>query len=490
MRVLGRIRLSRFSDESTSVERQRELIQRWADDNGHDVIGWAQDTDVSGSIDPFKTPALGPWLTDERAHDWDILVAWRLDRIARNARYMSKLFEWCYEHDRTLTTVSDSIDLSTTNGRMIATIIASLAEAELDAIRERTRSGRKKLVALGRWYGGRVPYGYRKRKLDTGGYTLDRDPVAAANLDSVIDRVLSGESNASIARSLNDAGVPAPSDHARAAAGKPTKQARWSPSTMADMLRSQSLLGQQHHNGNLVVDDRGEPVLIGPPLVDFQRWQRLQHTLEARQPQRHVQRRNSSPLIGVAVCWECGRNLQVQRMTAKGLRYYRCVNRCTQSLDADELEQDVAEGFLSEIGDLDELERVFIPGEDHTARLDEERSVHAELLAMFVSAGSRSTREQIQSQLEHVDARIQELEKLPATESRVEYRSTGRTYREAWESSDTDGRRALMQQAGVKARAKVTGRAANGRGGGVRSFEIQIPHDIRERLQRDTDSRG
>ena len=46
--VLGRIRLSRATDESTSPERQREVMDSWAKSNDHEVVGWAEDLDVSG----------------------------------------------------------------------------------------------------------------------------------------------------------------------------------------------------------------------------------------------------------------------------------------------------------------------------------------------------------------------------------------------------------------------------------------------------------
>lgn len=138
-RVLGRLRISRATDESTSIERQREFITRWAEAHGHTVVGWAVDEDVSGSVDPFDTPALGPWLTDpSKAHEWDILAAWKLDRLGRNAIQLNKLFGWTLEHGKTLVSCSESMDLSTTTGRMLAAIIAGIAEGELEAIRERT----------------------------------------------------------------------------------------------------------------------------------------------------------------------------------------------------------------------------------------------------------------------------------------------------------------------------------------------------------------
>ena len=152
LRVLGRIRLSRVTEESTSVERQRELIQQWADSNDHAIVGWAEDLDVSGGVDPFDTPGLGPWLTDqEKIHQWDILCSWKLDRISRRAIPMHKVFGWLQENEKTLVCVSDNIDLSNWVGRMVASVIAGVAEGELEAIRERTRGSQKK---LGRQVGG------------------------------------------------------------------------------------------------------------------------------------------------------------------------------------------------------------------------------------------------------------------------------------------------------------------------------------------------
>ena len=75
LRVLGRLRLSRATEESagsTSIERQREIVEQWAAANGHTVVGWAVDDGVSGSVDPFETPALGPWL-NEQHDEWDVL---------------------------------------------------------------------------------------------------------------------------------------------------------------------------------------------------------------------------------------------------------------------------------------------------------------------------------------------------------------------------------------------------------------------------------
>lgn len=110
------------------------MIQNWADSNGHTVVAWAEDIDVSGSIDPFDTPQLGRWLSDDHHREWDALAAWKLDRLGRNAIQLSKLLGWCEDNGKTLYSCSESLDLSNWAGRTLAGAVAGLAEGELEAI--------------------------------------------------------------------------------------------------------------------------------------------------------------------------------------------------------------------------------------------------------------------------------------------------------------------------------------------------------------------
>lgn len=220
MRVLGRVRLSRAYDESTSVERQRELIEKWAEDNDHTVVGWAEDLDVSGSVDPFQTPQLGDWL-NHREHEWDILVAWKLDRIARRAVPLHRIFGYCEEKDKTLVCISDNIDLSTWVGRLVASVIAGVAEGELEAIRERTKASHRKLRELGRWPGGRPAYGYKAvENIDGPGWSLVHDDESSENVRLMIDRTLAGDTLEMIADHLTENNVPTPADHVRIRQGE------------------------------------------------------------------------------------------------------------------------------------------------------------------------------------------------------------------------------------------------------------------------------
>jgi site-specific DNA recombinase len=115
------------------------MMTQWAGMNDHTVVGWASDTDISGSVDPFDTPQLGDWLAN-RAPEFDLIACWKLDRLSRNTINLNKLFGWCIEHDKTVVSCAESIDLSTPVGRLIANVIGFLAEGELESIRERQKS--------------------------------------------------------------------------------------------------------------------------------------------------------------------------------------------------------------------------------------------------------------------------------------------------------------------------------------------------------------
>ncbi|EKT81862.1 putative phage Integrase [Rhodococcus opacus M213] len=497
-RVLGRLRISRATEESTSIERQREIITRWADAHGHTVVGWAVDEDVSGSVDPFDTPALGPWLTDpSKAHEWDILAAWKLDRLGRNAIQLNKLFGWTLEHGKTLVSCSESMDLSTTTGRMLAAIIAGIAEGELEAIRERTLASRAKLREVARWPGGKPPFGYTAvKRTDGQGWRLEVDLLARSVVRRIVDSVLDDQPFTATARQLNDEGILTPGDYYRTVrAGTPSlyrvdgiePRSKWAPTTIRQLLRSKALRGHVHHNGETVRGDDGQPLQMAEPLVTTDEWELIQAYLDRRAESRKgIKRSESSPLSGVAVCLVCGNPLHHSRHTTKGhqYRYYRCPDKHTTQIPAEYLEELVEESFLRDVADLEVRERVWVPGDSRDADLKDAQSALDELAKALGGMRSAQAVQRIHEQLRAVDARITELESTPAREARWEYRATGGTYLDAWEAADTDGRRELLLRSGITV-------AINLNTGGVRrskfhdgnwSVDIRTPEGFYEAL--------
>lgn len=95
----------------------------------------------------------------------DIVIVYKLDRLGRSLKDLISLVNHFLENDITIKSLSDNIDLGSSQGKLIFNIFSSLAEFERDLIRERTKAGLEAARARGR-IGGR-PKGLSSKTHDT-----------------------------------------------------------------------------------------------------------------------------------------------------------------------------------------------------------------------------------------------------------------------------------------------------------------------------------
>ena len=95
----------------------------------------------------------------------DVVVIWKLDRLARSLKDLVGLVNEIQERGGALHSLNDQIDTTTPHGKFTFHIFAALAEFELDIIRERTKAGLAAARARGR-IGGR-PKGLSKKAQHT-----------------------------------------------------------------------------------------------------------------------------------------------------------------------------------------------------------------------------------------------------------------------------------------------------------------------------------
>ncbi|SPM32049.1 recombinase family protein [Mycobacterium terramassiliense] len=434
---LGRVRLSVSSDESTSVERQREHIKAWAKLHGHTIIGWAEDVDVSGKVSPFDAPNFGDWLQN-RWPEFDGIVAWKLDRLARNTFGLNDLFRWAHEHDKTVVSITESIDLSTPIGRAIAGFLAALAEMELENIRARVTDSHRHLRSAGRFAGGTVPYGFRVAK-NGNGCTLDADTATADVVRRAVAEVLDGTPLAHICRQFEAEQIPAPRGGQR-----------WSQSALRSILRSRTLLGE-FRRGNLGPD--GKAIKVGAELIDLPTFQRVQAVLDGN---RGVGvRRDASALSGLVKCGDCGESLWFDTKRngqGKVYYYYRPNKKCEHSvsMQAEFLEQLAEAVLLAEYGDTELTQRQWVAGEDNaTALADAVRRATA--LAERLGVVTSPTMQRVLGrQLDAVTQEIETLEAMPQVDGHWEQVGTGETWGHAWQRADKDERRNMLRNAGIE----------------------------------------
>ena len=97
----------------------------------------------------------------EHLREGDVIVIWKLDRLARSLKDLVELVNQIQERGAALLSLNDQIDTTTPQGKFTFHVFAALAEFERDIIRERTRAGLAAARARGR-KGGR-PKGLTKK---------------------------------------------------------------------------------------------------------------------------------------------------------------------------------------------------------------------------------------------------------------------------------------------------------------------------------------
>lgn len=92
----------------------------------------------------------------EQMRSGDELVIWKLDRLGRSLPHLVSLVRELNDRGIGLKSLNDPIDTTSSQGRLVFNLFASLAEFEREVIRERTMAGLKSARARGRT-GGRKP---------------------------------------------------------------------------------------------------------------------------------------------------------------------------------------------------------------------------------------------------------------------------------------------------------------------------------------------
>jgi DNA invertase Pin-like site-specific DNA recombinase len=101
----------------------------------------------------------------DAARKGDVLVVWRLDRLGRSLKHLIELIGKLEEDRIGFKSLQESIDTTTSGGKLIFHIFGALAEFERNLIRERTQAGLAAARARGKMGGRPKALDSDKRKL-------------------------------------------------------------------------------------------------------------------------------------------------------------------------------------------------------------------------------------------------------------------------------------------------------------------------------------
>ena len=438
-RVIGYARLSSSaSEESTSIDRQREIITSTAAARGWELVEIIEDPAASASKLRLNRPGLTRVRQAIDAGLADAVLVWRLDRIARSVVDFGTLLD----EGLNIVSCTETLDTTTPMGRAMAEILQVFAAMEAKTISTRVASSVDYLRRNQRYPGGNLPYGYRPVPHPSGaGRALELEPTEAAVVQELTQRVLAGESLYSLSQDLNRRGVPT------------RRGTKWSITALNSLLTGDSILGRVKARDGLVMDADGLPASVWPPIVSVPEALALRQTLAPKRTA-GVRRKASRLLSGLITCASCGQPMTAQRKKLTDGREtvaYRCQSKSRghtcdgpTSIDAAMTEEYVVGEFLTLFGRWPVLEEVLsAPAVVGLAEVEE--AIQATTAAM----GERDADlPALIERLRTLRERRQELEAAPRRPE-VELVETGLTFAETWAARDgqLDAQRALLSSA-------------------------------------------
>jgi DNA invertase Pin-like site-specific DNA recombinase len=408
-------RLSVDTDDSSSIETQRTACRRWAEQNGHnpdDMIEYI-DAGVSGAKPLEKRKGMRELMLDRP----EVVVAWKQDRYARNVSEFLRLVAWGEANKTMLATSDNQLNTGTSNGRMVATVLAALYEWERDMIKGRISDGHATRRTQGRWASGTAPYGYKVVRRDGAAY-LEIDDDQAANVRAAIRKLLDGGSATSTAPMVG------------------LGHQRWRL-----LLRSHTLRGQRAYKGNLVLSEDGiTPVQFAEPIISAAEHKAIHARLDALGAGLARAPRGASPMAhGMAFCHQ-GCPLS-GGASGKGVRLYKC-HTGHVTINAETLDNAVRDSFLARWGDMAEYQVRYEGGNDLSSEMIEAQE-KAERLVENMSTAGPLVMTTLMNRAAELEAAYEALRDAHDPDVREVLEPTGRTLGEAWEASPGERSRLL-----------------------------------------------
>lgn len=392
-RALAYLRVSTTGQvENTSLQVQRTQTEAEIARRGWELTEVVTDAGISGTRD--DRPGWQQVINMCRNGEADAVVVASFTRFARSVQSIVAVTDQLTEMGITFVSIKENLDMSTAAGRMMRSMLAAVAEFELEQIRERTMDGRRAAIRdRSGWPGGPPPLGWR-----LGDEGPEPDPRERQALQIVYQGyAVDGVSSGVIAQRLNDSGI------------RPRRAAEWSHAVVrrtainevywTGMMRYGAAPGTDRISGrvrNTKVGKDGQPlygetlaVVLPEPPWSQQQYEAVVVAVQDRKKRSNqTQRRTAAhPLSGhlVMPCGQGAYGVDLTRSTKAGslTRAYRCKGkrhapkcRCSQ-IRAEVLETEVAKRLAAVVFDPEKINRTL---RDWVKQMEEPAQDHQEEL--------------------------------------------------------------------------------------------------------------
>lgn len=356
--IYARVSTTEQAEEGYSIDEQQRLLTEWCERNGYIVHEVYADRGISGKS-VKKRPALVKLLEDAKNKQFEVVLVWKTNRLARNILDLLKIVEVFDKNYISFRSYTENHETETSQGKLQFHMLAAIAEFERNTISENVKMGMLARAREGKWNGG-IVLGYDLEDFSNQGDKRKHTKLVinekeARTVKRIFELYIAGNGYKAIANRVNKEGH-------LGKRGKP-----FSISTIKTILENPVYVGMIRYDvrRNWTDKRRGDinptPILQQgehKPIISLLDWEKAQQILKNRSSKPNRVHGGTFPFTGVMKCPQCGSGMVVMRTvnklkdgTRKTLEYYACgawKNQGTSVCRSNTIRADKAESYIYE----------------------------------------------------------------------------------------------------------------------------------------------
>lgn len=311
--------------ESLSIDNQRHILRKYAEENGFEIYGEYIDDGISGTT--FNRPNIQRLLDDAKTGVINTIIVKDLSRFGRNYIEVGQYLDYVFPaFGIRFIAIQDNVDTSNRDsGAMeMMPIMNVFNEWHAANTSKKIRAVKKAKAAEGVYTAKKAAYGY------VMGTDAKRAPVIDEEAAPIVVRIFemyaSGMGIRKIAESLTEQGIPSPAAYAYekyGLKGKPNALNIWLATTVRDMLHNPIYIGHMpqlrtttlsYKNHKRLRKDESEWTVVyntHEPIISQELWDKVRAREKSVARGRRTKHGYTHPLSGFVYCADCGQKMKL-----------------------------------------------------------------------------------------------------------------------------------------------------------------------------------
>ena len=322
--------------EGFSLSEQEKRLRAMCEYKGYEIYKLYKDAGISAKTGNYR-PAFEELLQDIRDKKCNTIVVLKLDRLTRSVYDMEGIMKFLDENNAYLDCANEEINTTNSSGKMVARLLTTVSQNEIERTSERTKVGLAGAIKEGH-IPARAPLGYKHIDKKLIPDTLTKDIVIR-----IYNLYFEGKSYYNIATIFNEEKV--------------LDKTNWCDTGILRIIANEVYKGDYVHGKRTNHPTYYKDVI--EPIVSKELWESCQ--VQKKKNQKNYMRTQTYIFLQKLKCPKCGRILaggaSHKIKSDKWYFYYRCEN-CKNNIHESKIEEHI-KTLLADILEYDNVVNEF-----------------------------------------------------------------------------------------------------------------------------------